>query len=126
MFGSPWGNYFTPSLVCSQHTVPRNIKLAQTLSGYQFTPWSSGTSKIYFLCPEKFTLGQCRNRTTDLSICSQTRYHWTNTPHYITCCIIQLNTFCFLVQNISEHLVFQVIIIIKPAKCNMGKQKNTY
>ena len=29
-FGSPWGNYFTPGFVCSQHTAPRNIKLAQT------------------------------------------------------------------------------------------------
>ena len=25
------GNYFTPSFVCSQYTVPRNIKLVQTL-----------------------------------------------------------------------------------------------
>ena len=30
VFGSPWGNYFTPSFVCSQHTVPRNIELTQT------------------------------------------------------------------------------------------------
>ena len=44
-------------------------------SGYQFTTWSSGASKINFLCPEKFTLGQCRIRTKDISICSRTRYH---------------------------------------------------
>ena len=30
------------------------------LTWYQFTPWSSGASEIYFLCPEEFTLGQCR------------------------------------------------------------------
>ena len=29
-FGSCWGNYFSPSFVCSQHMAPRNIKLAQT------------------------------------------------------------------------------------------------
>ena len=32
--------------------------------GYQFTL----ASEIHFSCPEKFTLGQCRIRTTDLSI----------------------------------------------------------
>ena len=31
VFGSPRGNNFTPSFVCSQLTAPRNIKLAQTL-----------------------------------------------------------------------------------------------
>ena len=25
VFVSPWGNYFTPDFVCSQHTAPRNI-----------------------------------------------------------------------------------------------------
>ena len=29
-----------------------------TLSGNQFTPWSSGVSEIHFLCPEQFTLNQ--------------------------------------------------------------------
>ena len=48
-----------------------------TLSGYQFTPRPSGTSEIH---PEKFMLGQCRIQP-HLSICSRTRYHWTNTPH---------------------------------------------
>ena len=73
------GNYFTSGFVCSQHTAPKNIKLAQTaLLWYQFTLWSSGASEIYFLCPEKFALGQCRIRTRDLSICSRTLYHWTN------------------------------------------------
>ena len=52
------------------------------LSGYQFIPWSSEASEIHFLWPEKFTLGQCRIRTTDLSICSRTRYHWTNAPRF--------------------------------------------
>ena len=70
-FGSPWGSYFTPGFVCSQHTAPRNIKLAQchiALSRYQFTPWSSGASEIHFLCFEIFTLGRCRNRTTNLNL----------------------------------------------------------
>ena len=31
-FVSPWGNFFTPGFVCSQHTTARNIKLAQTTS----------------------------------------------------------------------------------------------
>ena len=54
------------------------------LSGYQFTPWSSGASEIHFLCPEKFTLGQCRIRTTELSLCRRMRYHWTKrAPLYI-------------------------------------------
>ena len=30
VFVSPWGKYFTSSFMCSQHTVPRNSKLAQT------------------------------------------------------------------------------------------------
>ena len=34
---SPRGNYFTPGLVCSQHTAPMNITLAQT-------PSSQGTN----------------------------------------------------------------------------------
>ena len=65
-FGSPWGNNFTPGCVCSQHTALRNIKLAQTLpsqgtnSNLGRVPWSSGALEIHFLCPEKFTLGQCR------------------------------------------------------------------
>ena len=42
---------------------------------YQFTPWSSGASEIHFLCPEKFTLGQCKILSADLSICSRTHYH---------------------------------------------------
>ena len=63
--------------MCNQNTAPRNIKLAQT---YHFTSWSSGASNIHFLCHEKFTLGQCMIRITDLSIYSRTRYHWTNAP----------------------------------------------
>ena len=35
------------------------------LSGYQSTPWSSGALEIHFLCPERFTLGQCMIRTRD-------------------------------------------------------------
>ena len=81
-FGSCWGNYFTPGFVCSQH---KGVQKYQTytdiaLSGYQFTFWSSGASEILLLYPEKFTLGQCRIRTRDLSIMSQTYYHWTNMP----------------------------------------------
>ena len=51
-----------------------------TFTGYQFKPWSSGASEIHLLCPERFTLGQCRIPTTDLSICSRMRSHWTNAP----------------------------------------------
>ena len=58
---------------CSQHTVP--------LPGYKFRPWQSGVLEIHFLCPEKFTLGQCRIRTTNLLICS--RYYWTKVAHDI-------------------------------------------
>ena len=36
-FESPWGNYFTPGLVCRQYTAHMNIKLAQT-------PPSQGTN----------------------------------------------------------------------------------
>ena len=77
VFWCPWGNYFTPGFVCIQLTVPRNIKLALTLP-CQASPGSSRALKIHFLCPEKFTLGQCRVRTRDLSICSRTHNHWTN------------------------------------------------
>ena len=79
VFGSPWGNYFTPGFVCNQHKAPRNIILSDTaLSGYPFTP--SGASDIHFFCSEKFMSNHCRIRTTDLSIYSRTRYHWTNAP----------------------------------------------
>ena len=53
-FRSPWGNYFGAMEYLAQ------------------------VSEIHFLCPEKFALGQCRIRTTDISICSRTRFHWTN------------------------------------------------
>ena len=52
------------------------------LSGFQIIPWSSRASNIHFFCPEKFTSGQCRIRTTDLSIFSRTRYLWTNPPPF--------------------------------------------
>ena len=51
-----------------------------TLSGYQITPWQSEASEIHFLCPEKFMLGQCRIRITELSISRRKRFHWTNAP----------------------------------------------
>ena len=41
---------------------------------------SGGASEIHFMSPEKFALGQSGVRTRDLSICSLTRYHWTNAP----------------------------------------------
>ena len=49
-FGSPWGNYFTPGFVCSQHTVPRNIKLAQKQpsQGTNSHLLSSRASEIHF------------------------------------------------------------------------------
>ena len=52
-----------------------------TLSGYQFTPWLS-LGDLNFLWPEKFILGQSRNLTRDLLICSWMRYHWINMPPY--------------------------------------------
>ena len=58
---------------------PRNFKLAQT-------PPSQGTNshldRVELRSPEKFTLGQCRIRTRDLSIFNRTRYQWTNAPGY--------------------------------------------
>ena len=89
---SAWGNYFIPGFVCSQHTAPRNIQLAQTLPGYQFKPWSSGASEIHILCPEKFTLDQCRIRITDPSIIRRTWYHWTNAPHYMSLNLKKIRT----------------------------------
>ena len=41
-FGSPWRNYFNAGFICSQHTAPRNIKLAQT-------PPSQGSNSIHTL-----------------------------------------------------------------------------
>ena len=83
-FGSSWGNYFTPGFVCSQHTAPRNTQLvqAQPSQGTNSHLLSNGASEIHFFCPVKFTLGHGRIRTTDLSICSWTRYHWTSAPRY--------------------------------------------
>ena len=66
------------NLVCLQSTYGSEVYQTCTdtvLSGYQFTPWSSGTSEIHILCPEKFTFGQCRITTRDLTIFSRTRYH---------------------------------------------------
>ena len=71
------------SRFCVQSTYVAQEYLTCTytaISGYQITPWSSGSWDIHFLCPEKFMLGQCRIRTTDLSIFSRTCYHWTNAP----------------------------------------------
>ena len=79
-FWSPWGNYFTPGFCAANIRRPGITCTDTALSGYQFIPWSSGASDIHLLCPEKFTLGQCRFRTTELSICRRTGYHWTNAP----------------------------------------------
>ena len=79
VFGSPSGNYFTPSFVCSQHTAPRNIKLAQTQPS-QGTNSHIGRVKSWgfiLLCPEKFTLGKCRIHNTLLSL-----YFGTCVPVY--------------------------------------------
>ena len=65
-FGSPWQNYFTPGFVCSQHMAPRNIKFAQTLPSHCT---NSHLGRVEPQSPEKFMLGQCRIRTTDLLIC---------------------------------------------------------
>ena len=47
---------------------------------HTFVEWTLGDP---FLLPtKKFTLGQCRIRITDLSICSRTRYNWINVARY--------------------------------------------
>ena len=70
VFGSPpWGKLIH-SRLCVQPTYDALLYQTCTdtaLSGYQFTPWSSGASGIHFLYPEKFTLGQCRIWNTDIS-----------------------------------------------------------
>ena len=43
--------------------------------------WSLGD--LFFLCPEKFTLGQCRLRTTYLSIFIRTGYTGLTRPVYV-------------------------------------------
>ena len=48
------GNDPNVSLICSNINLHKQRPLR-----YQFIPWSSGDSEIHFLCPEKFTLGQC-------------------------------------------------------------------
>ena len=83
VFGSPWGNYFTPCLFAANVWRPGISNLHRHSPFrvlYQITHWSSGASEIHFLCPEKSMLSQCRIQTRDLSIFSQTHYHWTNTP----------------------------------------------
>ena len=80
--GSLWGQLYY-SRFCVQTTYGAHEFQTCTdtaLSGYQFTPRSSGDS---FLVPEKFTLGQCRIRTMDILISSRTRNHWMNGPRLI-------------------------------------------
>ena len=86
---TPWGNYFSPVLCAAniRHLGMSNLQ-DTVLSGCQFTAWLSGASEIHFLCPEKFTLGQCRLGTWDLSFSSQMSYHWTNMPHLLSLCIV--------------------------------------
>ena len=52
-FGSLWRRYFTPSFVRSQHTVPKNIKLAHTLSMVPIHPLVELSFGYSFLMPEK-------------------------------------------------------------------------
>ena len=77
-FWSPWGYYFTPGFVRSQHTGPGILNLHRhcplRVPIHTLVEWR------LFLYEVKFTLGQCRIRTTDPSICRRTRYHWTNAP----------------------------------------------
>ena len=78
-FGSPWGNYFTPGFVCNiRRPVASNVHSHRPhrVPIHFLVEWSLGN--VYFFCPEKFTLGQCR--TTDISICSRTLYNRTNAP----------------------------------------------
>ena len=80
--GYPWGNYFN-SRFCVQPTY--NAYDHQTPpTRFEFTSWSGGASEIHFLCPEEFALGQCMIRTRNFSICSRTRYHWTNASHLLS------------------------------------------
>ena len=51
-FGSHWGNYFTPSFVCSQQTAPRYIKLAQTLPSQGTNSHIGRVEPRIFLCPK--------------------------------------------------------------------------
>ena len=73
---------------------------------YQFTPLSSGASEIYFSCTEKFTLGQCRIRTMDLSIYNLTRYYWTNAHHLLNILFSTCNTKdkCYLLSS-NTHVI---------------------
>ena len=88
-FGSPWGNISLPVCVQQIYGAQEYQTCTETaLSGYQFTTWSSGTSEIYVLCSQKFRLDQCMIRTTDLSICRRTRYHWINAPRQHTLCCL--------------------------------------
>ena len=73
---------FHSRFVCSQHTAPRNIKFAHTPPSQRTV---SHASEIHLMCSEKFALGQWRIRTSDLSICGRTRYHWTNAPKSYYC-----------------------------------------
>ena len=77
-FGSPWENHFTPGFVCSQHTAPRNIKLAQT-----HPSWCTNShlgrveSRRFIPCAlrnSRYASEGFEPRT------SRTRYHWTNAP----------------------------------------------
>ena len=84
-FGCPWGNYFTPSFVCTTYGA-QEFKLAQTpplrVGNNSCLGWVE--PRRYISCTQKkFTLSQCRIRTRDLSICHQGRYHWTNVPQYV-------------------------------------------
>ena len=54
-FGSPWGYYFTPGFVCSQHTAPMNIKLAQ------IQPSKGTTSHIGRVEPRRYISCALRN-----------------------------------------------------------------
>ena len=54
-FRSPWGELSTPGFVCSQHTVSRNIKLAQAL------PSQSTNSNLDRVEPRRFISCAQRN-----------------------------------------------------------------
>ena len=73
-FGSPWGSYFTPGFVCSQHMAPRNINLHRhhllRVPIHTLVEWSLGDS---FLMPREIYC-QCRfkPRTSQSAVESST------------------------------------------------------
>ena len=96
--------YLSLSFCLPEETISLSVCLQEyqnctdtTFSGYLITPWSSAASEIHFLCPEKFTLGQCMIRTMGLQIFSQTRYHWIDASRRFKC--VKMNVFSSYIRK---------------------------